>query len=111
MVADPIRLFVYAGKDASFSLYEDEGINYNYEKNLYAWIPVSYDEETHKITIGERQGEFPGMLKTRSFEVVLINQEKPKGLDFSVKPDAVISYTGSEVFITIPVVKVEQKTE
>ena len=43
--ADPITLFVYTGKDASFSLYEDEGINYNYEKGAYSNININYSEQ------------------------------------------------------------------
>jgi alpha-D-xyloside xylohydrolase len=43
---------------ATFSLYEDEGVNYNYEKGKYAEIPFSYDPATHSLTIGDRSGSF-----------------------------------------------------
>ncbi len=99
--ADPIRLFVYAGRDGSFTLYEDENVNYNYEKGLFSMIPLTYSEKDHALTIGKRQGEFPGMLETRTFEVVWISARKPSGLDFQAKPDATVRYDGTERSITM----------
>lgn len=93
--ADPIRLFVYTGADGSFTLYEDEALNYNYEKGAYVSIPMTYSEKDTRLTIGERKGEFPGMLRNRTFEIVWIGKGKPAGMDFSGKPDAVVSYDGT----------------
>jgi alpha-D-xyloside xylohydrolase len=93
--ADPVRLYIYTGSDGSFSLYEDEGVNYNYEQGKFAIIPLLYNDTEHTLTIGERQGEFPGMLRTRTFEIVWIGQQKPSGLDFQVKPDAIVTYDGT----------------
>ena len=97
--ADPIRLFVYAGKDGTFTLYEDENVNYNYEKGAYSVIPMRYNEKTRSLTIGARQGEFPGMLKTRTFEVVWITPENPAGLDFDKPAQTSILYDGAELVI------------
>lgn len=94
--ADPIRLFVYTGGDGSFALYEDEDVNYNYEKDKFSMIPLSYNEEDHILTIGKRQGEFPGMLVTRTFEIIWIGARNPCGLDFGLKPDVVVIYDGSQ---------------
>lgn len=90
--ADPIRLFVYTGSDGAFTLYEDENVNYNYEKGQFAMIPLSYSEKERVLTIGKRQGEFPGMLTTRTFEIVWIGKQKPTSLDFQSKPDATVTY-------------------
>jgi alpha-D-xyloside xylohydrolase len=92
---DPIRLFVYTGRDGSFTLYEDENINYNYEKGSFSLIPFNYNEENKVLTIESRTGEFPGMLETRTFEVVWINKNKPSGLDFESEPDEVVTYNGT----------------
>ncbi len=97
--ADPIRLFVYTGSDGSFTVYEDENVNYNYEKGLFSTIPMSYNENNHTLTIGKQQGNFPGMLKSRTFEIVFIGKQKPSGFDFQSKPDAQITYDGSEQLI------------
>jgi alpha-D-xyloside xylohydrolase len=78
--ADTIFLYVYRGKNASFTLYEDEGTNYNYEKGAYAEIPLSYDESTGILTVGERKGSFPGMLKERTFHVIDVRKDRPQAI-------------------------------
>lgn len=94
--ADPVRLFVYTGSDGSFTLYEDEDVNYNYEKGEFSTIPLSYSEKDRTLTIGQRQGIFPGMLETRTFEVVWIGARKPSGLDFQSRPDTAVTYNGTQ---------------
>jgi alpha-D-xyloside xylohydrolase len=93
--ADPIRLFVFAGADGSFTLYEDENVNYNYELGKFSIIPLSYNEKDQILTIGKRQGEFLGMLKTRTFEISWIGAQQPSGLDFDSKPDVIVNYKGA----------------
>ena len=68
---DNLELRVYPGADGSFTLYEDEGDNYNYEKGVYSTIAFKWNDKTRTLTIGERQGEFPGMLQSRQFTLVL----------------------------------------
>ena len=68
---DSLELRVYPGADATFTLYEDEGDSYNYEKGVYSLIPMHWNNRTQTLTIGSRQGSFPGMLETRQFVVVL----------------------------------------
>jgi len=91
----PITLYVYAGSDGTYSLYEDEGTNYNYEKGEYAIISFSYNDASKELTIWQREGEFPEMIKQRVFHIVLINKEKAKGFDTKPEPSATITYNGS----------------
>jgi len=98
--ADPIRLLVYTGADGAFTLYEDENINYNYEKGAYSIILLKYDEDSHSLTIGARQGEFPGMLKERTFEIIWISKENPAGLDLDGTVALFVDYDGSELSIS-----------
>ena len=98
--ADVINLYVYTGDDGEFTLYEDENLNYNYEKGAYSMIPMSYDNATGTLTIGERKGEFPGMLKERTFNVVKVSPETPGGYSREAKGQTV-TYNGSEVKIKI----------
>jgi alpha-D-xyloside xylohydrolase len=71
---DPIELRIYRGADADFNLYEDENDTYDYEKGVYATIPMHWDDANHKLTIGDRKGQFPGMLQSRTFRVVRRNR-------------------------------------
>ena len=80
--ADTITLYVYSGKDGQFTLYEDEGINYNYEKGIYSTISIYYSETNKTLIIDARKGEFAGMLKKRYFRIKYITKEKAVPLDF-----------------------------
>jgi alpha-D-xyloside xylohydrolase len=99
--ADPVSLFVYGGRDASFSLYEDENGNYNYEKGVFANIPFRYDESAKTLTIGKREGSFPGMLKSRTFRIMLITKGKPAGLDFESARALTVQYNGNKKIIKL----------
>ncbi len=68
---DNLELRVYPGADATFTLYEDEGDNYNYERGVYTTIPMTWNDRTRTLTIGQRKGNYPGMLQSRKFTIVL----------------------------------------
>ena len=84
---DPIELRVYSGENANFSLYDDQGDNYDYEHGAFARIPMRWNEQAHTLTIGARQGSFPGMLEKRRFEIVFVSRSKPAGFSFEPKTD------------------------
>ena len=79
--ADDILLAVYAGADASFTLYEDDGLTYADEKGAYSTIPFVWDDAAHALTIGARAGSFPGMLDSRHFKVVLYDHSSTTEMD------------------------------
>jgi alpha-D-xyloside xylohydrolase len=97
--ADPIELRIYAGANGDFTLYEDENDNYNYEKGAYATIPLHWDDARQTLTIGERKGEFPGMLRTRTFRVVFVGENHGTGVDATERADKEVTYKGAEVVI------------
>jgi alpha-D-xyloside xylohydrolase len=97
--ADPIEVRVYRGADGSFTLYEDENDNYNYEKGVYATLPFHWDETQQTLTIGDRKGEFPGMLRTRTFRVVFVGENHGVGIGTEEKPDKVVQYTGRQITV------------
>ena len=100
--ADPITLFVYTGKDASFVLYEDEGLNYNYEQGKYTEIPFTYNEAAQTLTIGERTGNFEGMLKNRTVYIRVISKTNPAPIEFTVsRKDKKVIYKGKKLTIKI----------
>ena len=91
--ASEITLYVYAGKDGAFTLYEDEGVNYNYEKGQYATIPFTYNEADATLTIGDCTGGFPGMLKERTFNIVKVGKDRSQPFDLKAK-GTVVKYNG-----------------
>ena len=66
---DNLDIIVYPGANGEFTLYEDEGDNYNYEKGLYSTITFKWNDKAGALTIDKRQGSFPGMLTQRTFNV------------------------------------------
>ena len=68
---DNITLTVYPGANADFTLYEDEGDGFNYQQGQYTEIPMSWNDRSRTLTIGQRKGSFSGMLTSRTFNVVL----------------------------------------
>ena len=68
---DNIELRVYPGADGEFTLYEDEGDNYNYEKGQYSTITFRWNDRSRTLSLGERKGSYPGMLQKRQFTIVL----------------------------------------
>ena len=97
--AELINLYVYAGQNGSFLLYEDEGTNYNYEKGKYATIDITYDDATRTVSFGARKGQFPGMLKNRQFNVVLISKENAKPLNLDNPEGKLVQYNGKAIQI------------
>jgi alpha-D-xyloside xylohydrolase len=75
--ADPITLMVYEGADGAFTLYEDDGVSYQYEKGAFTRIPISWTQATRTLTIGAREGTFPGMLTRRQFVVYAVAADRP----------------------------------
>lgn len=93
---ETITLFVYGGRDGSFTLYEDEGVNYNYEKGKYATISFTYHDADKTLEIGAREGTFNGMLKERKFNIVYVDQENQKAMDGDAA-GILINYAGTAV--------------
>ena len=99
--AELINLYVYAGKDGQFQLYEDEGTNYNYEKGLYATIDITYDDAARTVSFSARKGQFSGMLKNRRFNIVLITGDAPKPLNLDDPAGKLVNYSGKPVSVQL----------
>ena len=99
--AELINLYVYAGQNGEFQLYEDEGTNYNYEHGQWATIDISYDDQSRTVTIGQRKGQFPGMLKQRRFNVVLVTPDAPRALNLGHPDGRMVQYSGKAVSVKL----------
>ena len=96
-----VKLVVYTGADGKFEIYEDEGLNYNYEKGNYATIPISWSQQDGVLTIGERKGDFEGMLKERDFEIVFASEKNKVGFNFDGFKGQVVKYSGDPVQVKL----------
>ncbi len=97
---DELEIRVYPGADATFTLYEDEGDNYNYEKGRYSLIVFRWDNAARQLTIAERKGSYKGMLKARRFNIVLVDGQSGAG-NQPMKTTRTTEYTGREVAVKL----------
>jgi alpha-D-xyloside xylohydrolase len=96
---DPIELRVYPGANGAFTLYEDEGDNYNYEKGAYSTIPISWNDSTRVLRIGKRAGSFTGMTKERTFRVMWVSSGHGVGVPATSDSDVLVHYRGTPLSI------------
>jgi alpha-D-xyloside xylohydrolase len=96
---DTLEIRIYPGASGVFVLYEDENDNYNYEKGIYSTITFSWDDKKKMLTIGDTKGSFPGMLKSRRFNIVVVSETKGGGENMIAQPDKEITYTGKKLEI------------
>jgi alpha-D-xyloside xylohydrolase len=89
---NPIELRIYPGKDATFTLYEDEGTNYNYEKGQFSTIPLKWHDRSGQLEIGNRAGSFPSMLTKRTFSIHLAGRSSTP---------RTVAYGGAEVLVNL----------
>ena len=97
--ADPMELRIYPGADADFTLYEDENDTYNYEKGVCSTISFHWNDAKQSLTIGERKGNFPGMLMERVFRIVVVRENHGIGVEPDATPDKTIRYSGTPVSV------------
>ena len=81
---------VFAGADGSYTVYEDEGTNYNYERGQYSNIHMDWDDKKKRLTVGEREGSFQGMVEKRSIRVQLISEKGIEEQDFNYEGKKVV---------------------
>jgi alpha-D-xyloside xylohydrolase len=94
---DPIELRIYPGANADFSLYEDQGDNYSYQQGAHSVIPIHWDDAARTLTVGARQGSFPGMPAGHEFNVVIVSAGHGVGGDATASPDKTVHYTGANI--------------
>lgn len=97
----PIEIRVYPGKDASFTIYQDEGDNYNYEKGKSSAVTFSWNENTKNFTIGSRKGSFATMLYHQVFHINIAGGENGGGNAKSLILKKNIRYSGQRVSIKL----------
>jgi alpha-D-xyloside xylohydrolase len=88
----PYEIRIYRGGDTNFTIYEDAGDTYDYEQGAFAIINLSWIESTGQLTIHDRQGSFPELVKERQYNVIFISKQgrETKSVD----------YTGQEIQVS-----------
>ncbi len=95
---EPMELRIYTGADGNFTLYEDQGDTYNYEKGSYATVSIHWDEAKHRLFLGRRNGGYPGMQATRIFKIRFIEKgHRGIGIDETNGAEFTIKYQGNAV--------------
>ena len=93
----PYEIRIYPGADAKFTLYEDDNETYNYEKGEYATVDLAWNDAAKTLTIGPRQGSFPGMVAQRKLNIVLALPGKNAGIGDGSTDVKTVTYTGKPV--------------
>jgi alpha-D-xyloside xylohydrolase len=99
--ASPIELRICPGANGSFTLYEDEGVNYNYEKGEYTTIPFTWEDKTKTLIIGRRQGQFHGVSNGRIFRVTLVRPGHGVGIELGEESDREVRYSGEAIRVKL----------
>jgi alpha-D-xyloside xylohydrolase len=92
---------VYPGADGSFMLYEDENDNYNYEKGAYATTELRWNDKARQLTLGERRGIFPSLQATRTYRLVVVDEQHGTGLGNEAAPAKEVQYTGKKLTVKL----------
>jgi alpha-D-xyloside xylohydrolase len=95
----PLTVVVYTGADGQFSLYEDQGKDYGYEKGEYSRIPLSWDQAKGVLSIGQREGSWPGMPAKRTINVRFVDGPREDAGALEPKVDATVQYTGKPLTV------------
>jgi alpha-D-xyloside xylohydrolase len=101
-LADPIELRVYRGADGAFTLHDDENEHFEHEKSKHATIPLTWCEAQKTLTIGARSGTFPGMLQSRTFNVVFVAAGHGVGIATTTTVDRAVTYSGGTLQVVAP---------
>ena len=96
----PWEIRIYPGADGSYSVYEDEGINYNYEKGQFCTFDLKWNDSDKTLTISDRKGSFAGMKERMDFNIVIVTPESGTGI-YQSKVNKSIVYEGKSMVISL----------
>ena len=101
-VADTIELRIYPGADGTFTLYEDAGDGYEYEQGQFASTKLTYKDKLHMLQIGDTKGSFPGMLRKRVFNIVMVGEGNGVGEAVCTTPLKRVVFLGKAMNVPLP---------
>jgi alpha-glucosidase (family GH31 glycosyl hydrolase) len=88
---DPLIVNVWPlapGESSSYSVYEDSGVSVEYQRGVFARTPIKAEQtgDALRVEIGPVEGSYPGMLKTRAYELRLPADWPPAAVTVNGKP-------------------------
>ena len=92
-----LDICIYPGANGEFTLYEDEFDNYDYEKGAFTSIRFTWDDANRTLTISDRNGSYPGMLKNRRFNLTVMKPGKQNAETVMIKANKKVSYSGKKM--------------
>lgn len=92
-----LDICIYPGANGEFTLYEDEFDNYDYEKGVFTSIRFTWDDANRTLTISDRNGSYPGMLKNRRFNLTVMKPGKQNAETVMIKANKKVSYSGKKM--------------
>ena len=99
--ADPLEIRIYRGADGTFTLYEDENDNYNYETGQYSLVSFSWNDKKRTLSVSERKGSFPGMPANRVLKIIIAGENHGTGGMITEDADKSVIYKGKAIKIKI----------
>lgn len=67
---EPVRVKIYPGKDAQYTLYFDDNESYDYEEGIYSELRISYNEKINEVVIAKAKGDYKDF-KQRPMKLVV----------------------------------------
>jgi alpha-D-xyloside xylohydrolase len=98
---EPLEIRVFGGANGEFTLYEDEGDSYNYEKGAFSILTFNWNDAKKTLTFGELKGSYTGMPADRKFNIVLVTKSKGTGIDKVEKFDKEVVYSGKKSVVKL----------
>jgi alpha-glucosidase len=88
---DPLIVNVWPlkpGTTSSYSVYEDSGVAEDYQRGVFDHTPIKATQtgDTLRVEIGPVEGAYPGMLKTRAYELRLPADWPPESVTVNGVP-------------------------
>jgi len=75
------------------------GESYGYERGEHATISFTWTDASQTLSIGARSGSFPGMVRERTFNIVLVGKGHGVGEAPVVSADRVVRYNGEAISV------------
>lgn len=96
-----IELRIYPGANGQFQIYEDANDTYGYEKGQFATFNITWNDQLRQLSVSPVKGSFPGMLKQRTFNVVVVNGAHGADSVPADHFDKTFKYSGSAVTVKL----------